>query len=503
MKMRTVSWRKSSNFAIVAAYAVVVLALLPFHEPWRDEAWAWLLARDLGIRGIFHQTGYVGHPALWYLLQMPLAKGGAPYESVGALNALFAISAVAVLVYLSPFSQWQKLAFAASFPMVIVYGLVWRPYAMAILVLFLAAAAYRNRMTAPLRYALAVALLANCIAQTMGVALILTGIYLIECVAQNQLRGRRLWALGVMGAGLGAAVLQLLPPPDTASPGLFPFFRPSAFLALMAGGFCMNTHTAPNGLVCAAGFVVVLWYLRKRWDLFWLLVFTAAGWGYLFTFKYPLRTYWHMEMFAMMLVTALWINRADEPRPNSARKPDFWSNLWGLRTTNLAEVLVFGSLFLSAVRTVDYAVLEVLLPFSGAKETARYIRAQAVTAPIAAGESDLSLGLLPYLPGRQFYQLENRRFGTFFTPTQSFFDHKVDSFEKVAQAMVEAFPKEHPWLLLPFELPLPEQMGYKLVFTSAARTWGSKERFWLYKPVEEVVTPPGSSRPAVPAPPNP
>src|SRR3989338_8464846 len=91
------------NVAIVLAYAAALAATLPYHEPWRDEAQSWMIVRSLGLAGIFHQMGYEGTPALWHLLQLPLAKLGMPYASLGVLNAVIAIGSIAVLCFVSPF----------------------------------------------------------------------------------------------------------------------------------------------------------------------------------------------------------------------------------------------------------------------------------------------------------------------------------------------------------------------------------------------------------------
>jgi hypothetical protein len=50
-----------------------------YHEPWRDEAQAWLISRDLPILSIFRQMNYEGTPALWHIILVPFAKFGAPY----------------------------------------------------------------------------------------------------------------------------------------------------------------------------------------------------------------------------------------------------------------------------------------------------------------------------------------------------------------------------------------------------------------------------------------
>ena len=58
------------------------LSFILCHENWRDEAQAWLLARDLSIPELFEQMSYEGHPCLWHLLLMPLVRLGLPYISM-------------------------------------------------------------------------------------------------------------------------------------------------------------------------------------------------------------------------------------------------------------------------------------------------------------------------------------------------------------------------------------------------------------------------------------
>jgi hypothetical protein len=57
--------RQFTLVTTLAAYCMVVLVGVTHHEPWADEAQAWLLSRDLGYRYlVFHQLAYEGVPPL-------------------------------------------------------------------------------------------------------------------------------------------------------------------------------------------------------------------------------------------------------------------------------------------------------------------------------------------------------------------------------------------------------------------------------------------------------
>ena len=61
------------RWAVFVIYLAAVFFLVSRHENWRDEAQAWLLARDLNVFQLISQMKYEGHPCLWHLILMPFA----------------------------------------------------------------------------------------------------------------------------------------------------------------------------------------------------------------------------------------------------------------------------------------------------------------------------------------------------------------------------------------------------------------------------------------------
>lgn len=67
---------KNSNTKKIIFYLAILIAFITLsflighkHEPWADEAQAWLIARDSSVSELF--TTYLhsdGHPALWHLV---------------------------------------------------------------------------------------------------------------------------------------------------------------------------------------------------------------------------------------------------------------------------------------------------------------------------------------------------------------------------------------------------------------------------------------------------
>src|SRR4029079_19519456 len=89
--------------AISSAFVVAGAISIAFHEPWRDEVQAWLLARgSTGLVTLVRNSRYEGAPVLWHLLLLPLTRlGWLPLMS--GLNLAFATGAVFLFASFLPF----------------------------------------------------------------------------------------------------------------------------------------------------------------------------------------------------------------------------------------------------------------------------------------------------------------------------------------------------------------------------------------------------------------
>ena len=131
---------------LLAVYALVSAALALVHEPWRDEAQAWLFARDQSVPQMLGNLHTEGHPALWFLMLWPLAHLGLPYGSEFVLHWALAMAGGALLMLRSPFDIRVKALLLFSYLIGFVYNIVARNYVLLEVALFAIAAIF------PLRY---------------------------------------------------------------------------------------------------------------------------------------------------------------------------------------------------------------------------------------------------------------------------------------------------------------------------------------------------------------
>ncbi len=360
---------------VVAAYATAVLVAVVHHEPWTDEAQAWLIARDMPFwKMMFGEMHYEGSPGLWHaILWVSQHLFHARYAAMNWIGAMFAIAGASVLIFAAPFPRLVRYLMASSYYIVYQYAVVARPYVMLLLFGAFAAMFYRRRNT--LGVAVAVALLC-------GISLhgaILGGA--IACgVIWHRFTGRgwvseppvRVWlALGIVAFSAIMVVVIAFPASDVAATrNLWSNVPPNATLLLDD----VAVEPWPIGallLLILGSFV----FWRKETVVF------ALGVGGLMFFEVCLYGMpQHRGAVVVALIVSLWIAWPDQSESEAAR-------------VTLLVALILGAVF--ALQTT-WAVAawrnDFDSPYSGAKDAATYLhdvgadktRIFGFTIPIAA-----------------------------------------------------------------------------------------------------------------------
>ena len=212
---------------LTAAYALVLAFGLAHHEMWRDELQAWLLARDSADPAdLLANLKYEGHPALWYLLLMPLTRLTASPVAMQALHLVIASATVFLVARFAPFTRLQSALFAFGYFPLYEYGVISRAYALSLLLVVVACVFLRDRWRHPVRLGVALFLLSH--TEVNGAILALA--FLFGLVLDFLLQGRTLVggstvalrrvlvAFLIALSGFFLSVAQLLPAPGTSVP---------------------------------------------------------------------------------------------------------------------------------------------------------------------------------------------------------------------------------------------------------------------------------------------
>ena len=113
---RNIDRTPAFSLVLTAAFLVVGGTGAIYHEMWRDEIQAWLLARDsTGPIDLLSHMKYEGHPPLWHLLLMPLTWITHAPESMQVVHLLIAATTVFLFARYSPFTPLQKILFSFGY----------------------------------------------------------------------------------------------------------------------------------------------------------------------------------------------------------------------------------------------------------------------------------------------------------------------------------------------------------------------------------------------------
>lgn len=400
------------GYIVFAAVTVVNFYMVLHHEPWRDEAQAWLIARDTGPLSIFNVLSYEGHPVLWYYVLMPFAKLHLPYLTLNIISFLVIEAALLVFLAFSPFSKVTNTIVALS-PIFIYYlAAISRSYCLCALFVILIAAVYRNRQRHPILYCVFLALLLQTHIQVAGFAFILAFFFFAETVVMKKNGGEKRAFL----SNIKGLLIVFL------SGCLLIFEFRSVFGAQAFGGPVSRLRYAGAGKIVAlamaalAGlailFAVAVFFAKIKTEIPAAVAAYLVGFGfrmgiYFFVYK-AVGSRWTTSL--CMFLFMLWVI-VEELKENDAKVHRILT-----AGVNAVAVLTLVLFTLFQREIVRYSLLQFDIDgiYSGSKNTASYINhIRNEDDAIVANTEDFVNAIVPYLKDRTMYNPFNKAPSTY------------------------------------------------------------------------------------------
>jgi hypothetical protein len=417
---------KLRDLAVWLAYLIMLAVTVPWHEPWNDEAQAWLLARDLSIpKLLLHGLRYESHPPLWYLILWVPTHLHLGYFTFCWISAVIAAAGIYVLLRLSPFPFYLRAVLPFTFYLAYQYSVVARSYVLFPLLCFLAAQAYRmEKPRRPVVLAVFLALLANVSIHGTLVACTFAAAYGWNCLRSNRTDGvaRRSLLAGtlIFATSLAIAALSILPVPrdmtTVASPTVTRVLlgaQTSSPLPVQVQPVQLPSQTPPaaqpqqgglrgriaglpsllsysissSHLIAFALYVLIIAFLYVRSQLFLLLPLIAVTFFLCFVYGRS----WHLGLIYVTVLMILWAAW----NPNADITP-------GLNLQKALGGLLFVICLLQLPWTWRAIRYDIHSPYSGAKATAAYLHTLPGNLRIAAFGPE-STAILPYFGGNIFF----------------------------------------------------------------------------------------------------
>lgn len=401
---------------ICLAFVAVNATLLYYHEPWRDEAQSWLIARDLPFIKIPAQMYYEGHPCLWHLLVALPAKLGLPYLSQNILSFLIMTATVLLFVFFAPMSNLFKAVFCLSPACTYFFPVIARNYCLIPLFMVLLALMYPKRFEWRYRYCLVIALLVQTHVVMLATAFFIALMYMIEVLLYiKQKKLPYLYPLVLPAISALLLGFQLfVGPGDRKNTYYAPVAYKDTTTAIISRFFGTDESIS---LIIAVLLIAVTIFclvrlinmgvkrdaLSEEYTGFFngLTAFVVIVGSLLFQIWFYSRIYSYMTQRLMVifliLLWGLWITREG--------KSDI---LEQVRAGRIGGVLLFLFAAICLVRTVDIEIRdEYHLPFSNAGVTAaflnEYVLNESEDAVVLSDNKGLSTAVLPYFKQKALY----------------------------------------------------------------------------------------------------
>lgn len=392
----------------IAFYAVLLAIISYFHEPWFDEAQAWLIARDSSLFDmIWHVLRYEGHTPLWYLFLYIPAHLHLPYElSLKAINIVFATLAAGVLIKYSPFPLPVRLLTPFTYYLFYQYGAINRSYSLLMLLLWIIAAAFPKRNKKPFLFSFLLACLGGVTVHGMLIAFGIAIAWLIEILMDHSQKtapfshtlrqtatDRRFSSLVFLGLINISYVAILWPMPDLHTPQYFIPFSVGKFVYRLliapvgaffygeefgASSYQHNTafsfYLIVVGLLIVAVFLIWAFNSGKSWYLLLPYLFFTLFVSFVYFSSH------HTGLYALLAIFSLWISL----NGNQIFKKPVWAQrilklLYGtgkrLEAFKSASVVLLIILFAIQIYwTISSSTNEIKYSYAPAKDIARFIK---------------------------------------------------------------------------------------------------------------------------------
>ena len=378
-------------YLLLLVYVVLISVVISHHEPWADEAQAWLLARDSGpLELLFKNLHYEGHPGLWYLVLF-LPSKLLPYGSINVLSGLIATVGVYLFLRYSPFPKPIKLLFPFSYFIFYQYSIVARSYVLLPPLFFLLAIVYKDKTVKIYRFTAFACLIAYTSIYTMLFAIMLMLIHLIDLIRvrselDRKTITRQIKAYAAFAIVIALIVIQLWQPDDSSFATSYNF---SVRRFFRMGSTALNDSTTEIHYISALIMIVSLIWFWQRKALSLYLLPTLAILA-LFSIKYY--NIWHQGILFLVWVFAMWISFEEHRNSVDAVR------LHRLQNITMKLALVSFSLVMGIHIYWSFAVSSADLrgDYSVSKAVANYIKDNRLEDKKIYATGFWSTTILPY-----------------------------------------------------------------------------------------------------------
>lgn len=305
MKSKT----KKVFWIVISLWVIVTIVRCIFHQPWYDEAQAWIIAKQLSFIDIIALMKNEGHTFLWYLLIMPFAKADLWYPiPMQVLNWIFSFVAILILWKKAPLNPITKTIVTFSYPFVAQLPVIARCYSIGVMFLFMLAALYNDRLKKPIIYSVLITLCANTSVMALFGAVAFGFIFAFDLI-KNALEGtitRKDFRLSFVILAIGAVLIAWqLYGANTGFLTTADMFVTSFKNHIFGANFIFNIINAVGILSSIMVLPIAIWKNKRVLFFYCFTLFSLLA---TFTFKYCGYVHHYVFFWIYFLITTWLFN---------------------------------------------------------------------------------------------------------------------------------------------------------------------------------------------------
>ena len=390
---------RANLFQIIIFAAWFTLSFLAgvHHEPWADEAQAWLIARDNSFYNLIFSDvlNYEGHPALWYIIVKFFILPGLPYEDFFIIPFLLTAIGMYLFIFKSKFPNYIKALFPFSFYIIFMYPVMARSHSLLFPILASIAVIYKNRLQRPFIYTILLLLLMSVSAHSFAIAAILFLSFCFDIfknsIENKNINKKSIVCLTAILLGFILTTISVLPMPADIIRMVRSHIPHNFLLSILeplnSGYFFTKNYV--DIITYIKSVLLILMYTlaffifcktKQQKTLFILLPMTL-----LLIMSKVYYMYWHSGYLVLLFIFVLWI-LIDENEPIEEKS----------KLKKLFCIIFSSLLFLQLFYGIKTVLLDIKYPYCGSKNAAYFIKKNNLDKHQIDGIGFKSMSLQPY-----------------------------------------------------------------------------------------------------------
>ncbi len=447
---------------VLIAYIAAEITGILFHPMWRDEMHPWSMAgASSSLWDLLQRKEVDGHPDLWYILVYIIRSLSDNPLSLQLMHSGIAILDVFLILKYAPFTRVQRTLLVFGYFFLFEYAMISRNYAIGVLLVTLFLVLYRQRA----RYLLIMAIIlffmtqCNVFSFILSLAIVLTWIYefILSPEFRNDLLRQKttlIFSILIVITGIAYCLHSIIPSTTAYFAGASHFslsqltlretirsvavvWKAWVPIPVLNAGFWNTNFIGSAGIEAILSLILIFsaaFYFCKQPVVFFL--FTTGLSGIIaFILMYYYGYIRHHGHLFILLFACLWLREYYRESKITLRFTALRQYHGWLK--NKFSMLFFILLSVQLLAGIFAVTIQFFVPFSAARQTARYIRQHNLDRFLIAGNQDVALETVSgYLNKNTFYFSRNA-FSTYLvyddvrkTPGISAVRSKADSLMK-------------------------------------------------------------------------